>query len=305
MNILLFFLLFFNNFETTYTDNQESHKILFIGHAYGQPELYNNNLDPSVIDFFNNYSTENYSYIIWGGDFINDCNSSIEISNFYKKIPKNVIQKSLFIWGDHEFECYNNDNFNFLKIDENRVITINNYDLFLLNTNFIDNSEYKESLKKINSSDRIKVLFTHNVIFSKSNWFLRSNGRDYYDLANLFYDELSKEEELTIITGDVGAIKGTPYLTYFKKDKTNLLSSGIGNGKNNFALEIELNTNNISFNKLNLDNNISEELKPNYFLATLYNLIFNFFLSKKRAVIFFTLVIFFIFIHKRYKLLSK
>jgi hypothetical protein len=305
MNILLFFLLFFNNFETTYTDNQESHKILFIGHAYGQPELYNYNLDPSVIDFFNNYSTENYSYIIWGGDFINDCNSSIEISNFYKKIPKNVIQKSLFIWGDHEFECYNNDNFNFLKIDENRVVTINNYDLFLLNTNFIDNSEYKESLKKINSSNRIKVLFTHNVIFSKSNWLLRSNGRDYYDLANLFYDELSKEEELTIITGDVGAIKGTPYLTYFKKDKTNLLSSGIGNGKNNFALEIELNTNNISFNKLNLDNNISEELKPNYFLATLYNLIFNFFLSKKRAVIFFTLVIFFMFIHKRYKLLSK
>ena len=48
---------------------------------------------------------------------------------------------------------------------------------------------------------------------------LRSNGRDFYDIANVFYDELPREKELTIISGDVGAIKGTPYLTYFKKIK--------------------------------------------------------------------------------------
>ena len=156
--------------------------------------------------------------------------------------------------------------------------------------------EYKDILNRINNSSRTKILFTHNVIFSKSNWLLRSNGRDFYDIANVFYDELPREKELTIISGDVGAIKGTPYLTYFKKNKTNLLSSGIGNGKNNFAIEIVLNPTNLIFYKLNLDNNVTKELKPNYFLATLYNIIFYFFLSRKRTVIFTVLVAIFLFI---------
>tara|TARA_X000000368_G_scaffold153911_1_gene121259 strand:- start:10926 stop:11852 length:927 start_codon:yes stop_codon:yes gene_type:complete len=298
--ILYYFLFAYLSFVHPLADNDNLDTILFIGHAYGQPGLDNKVIDPSVSNFINNYSTEKYRYIIWGGDFINDCNSSEEISNFFQSIPEIVLQKSLFIWGDHEFECYGNENFKFLEEDENRMLTINNFDLFLLNTNFNEAYEYQNILKRINSSSRTKILFTHNVIFSKSNWLLRSNGRDFYDLANVFYDELPKEEELTIITGDVGAIKGTPYITYFKKDKTNLLSSGIGNGKNNFALEIELNSNNISFNKLNLDTNNSEELKPNYITTTVYNFIFYFFLSKKRAVVF-ALLVFALLIRKRKK----
>jgi len=299
--ILYYFLFSYLSIVTPLADNHNLDRILFIGHAYGQPGLGNKVIDPSVSNFINNYSTEKYSYIVWGGDFISDCNSSEEISNFFKSIPEIVLQKSLFIWGDHEFECYGNDNFNFLKSDENRVLTHNNYDLFLLNTNFSEPYEYENILKKINSSSRKKILFTHNVIFSKSNWLLRSNGRDFYDLSNVFYNKLPKEEELTIITGDVGAIKGTPYLTYFKKNKTNLLSSGIGNGKNNFALEIELHSNKISFNKLNLDTNNSEDLKPNYITTTVYNFIFYFFLSKKRAVTFFALLILALLMWKRKK----
>tara|TARA_B100000575_G_scaffold155254_1_gene123895 strand:- start:11218 stop:12165 length:948 start_codon:yes stop_codon:yes gene_type:complete len=298
MYILYYFLLtIYTSFVTTNLDTT-AETILFIGHAYGHPGLDNKVIDPSVSNFVNNYSTEKYSYIVWGGDFINDCNSTEEVSNFFQSLPESILQKSLFIWGDHEFECYDNENFEFLKHDENRMLTINNYDLFLLNTNFTDTYDYKDILNRINSSPRSKILFTHNVIFSKSNWLLRSNGRDFYDLANVFYDELQGEKELTIIAGDVGAIKGTPYLTYFKKNKNNLLTSGIGNGKNNFAVEIVLNPTNLIFNKLNLDNNVTKELKPNYFLVTLYNIIFYFFLSKKRTVIFFALVAIFLFILK-------
>ena len=134
------------NFDTT------TETILFVGHAYGHPGLDNKVIDPAVSNFINNYSTEKYSYIVWGGDFINDCSNSEEISNFFKSIPEIVLQKSLFIWGDHEFECYGNDNFNFLEADENRVLTINNYDLFLLNTNFNETYEYQNILKRINSS---------------------------------------------------------------------------------------------------------------------------------------------------------
>ena len=68
--------------------------ILFIGHAYGKPGLDNKAIDPSVIKFINNYSTDKYSYIVWGGDFINECNSAEEVSNF-QFLPESVIQKSL------------------------------------------------------------------------------------------------------------------------------------------------------------------------------------------------------------------
>ena len=95
------------------------------------------------------------------------------------------------------------------------MLTINNYDLFLLNGKFQRHTNIKDILNRINNSSRTKILFTHNVIFSKSNWLL-DQMEEFYDIANVFYDELPREK-LTIISGDVGAIKGTPYLTYFKK----------------------------------------------------------------------------------------
>lgn len=301
MTHIIHFLLFiiFSIFPNNQLDDKLVDKILFIGHAYGSPELYNDEIDPSVKNYLNTYSTDNYKYIVWGGDFINDCNSSSEISNFFNLIPENIITKSLFIWGDHELECYNDESFKFLKNDENRVLSINNYDLFLINSNFNSSDDYKKVIDQINSSEKTKILFTHNVIFSKSNWLLRSNGRDFYDYGNMFYDEIPKEENLTIVTGDVGAIKGTPYLSFYKDDSTNLLSSGLGNGKNNFAVELVLRPDNIEFFSLNLDNNVTKELKPNYIMITVYNFFYYFFLSKKRAVLFFGIIILIFFIRKR------
>ena len=130
---------------------------------------------------------------------------------------KGVVEKSLFIWGDHEFDCYENESFKFLKNDENRLVTIDEYDIFFL-TPILETKDYEDILNKISSSDKVKVIFTHNVIFSKIIGYLELM-EDYYDLANQFYDELPKEKDLTIVAGDVGAIKGTPYLTYYKKMK--------------------------------------------------------------------------------------
>ena len=282
--IYILTILFNSSFINIYYSEQ-THKILFIGHAYGKPEVWNNKMDPSVTNYLNNFSTEKYEYIIWGGDFINDCNSEVEINNFLSSLSDEVYNKSIFIWGNHEYICYGSDKLDFIRKDENRRVNINGYDLFFLNTNFNDKSEIDPLITQVNLSKK-KVIFSHQVLFSKTNWLLRVNSRDYYDLANLFYDELLKNDGLTIVTGDVGAIRGTPFLTYYKKNGSNLLSSGIGNGKNNFALEIELNSDNLSFNKINLDDNKLIKLKPEYFFATTYNMIYYFFLSKKRTVFF-------------------
>ncbi len=97
INFLLYIILFI--FPPNQFESQSVDKILFIGHAYGEPGLYNDEIDPSVKKYINTYPTDHYKYIVWGGDFINDCNSFSEISNFFNLIPENIIKKSLFIWG--------------------------------------------------------------------------------------------------------------------------------------------------------------------------------------------------------------
>ena len=65
--IYILTILFNSSFINIY-DSEQTHKILFIGHAYGEPEVWNNKMDPSVTNYLNNFSTEKYEYIIWGGD---------------------------------------------------------------------------------------------------------------------------------------------------------------------------------------------------------------------------------------------
>lgn len=278
----------------------EKSEILFIGHAYGQPEYEDEKMDPSVISFLEKYSTEKYQHIIWGGDFIDDCSNINEIDNFIKSIPKEVFAKSIFLWGNHEFECYDNEKFNFIREFENKSFRINEFDVFILNTNFENIVNFDSLSNRINSSKN-KILFTHQVIFSKTNWMLRTNSRDYYDLANEFYDKLNVNNSLTIVTGDIGAIRGTPYLSYSQVNGSNLLSSGLGNGKRNYAIEIEIDSSNLRFKKLNLNNNESTTLKPNYLFITIYNFIFYFFLSKKRGVLFLIFIGFIILIINKKK----
>ena len=290
--IQYFYLLFvyasllpLNSFEL----DKQSDNILFIGHAYGSPLFDDEKMDLSVINFLKNNSTKKYKFIVWGGDFIDNCNNSNEVKNFYNSIPLEVFEKSIFIWGNHELKCYDNDVLAFVRKDENKVINLHGFDIYFLNTNLDSISNTYPILKQINTSKK-KILFTHQVIFSKSNWILRTNSRDFYDQANLFFDKINLDKDLTIVTGDVGAIKGTPSLSYYKKNDANLLSSGLGNGNQNFAIEIELNPQEIKFYKLNLDNNESKLLTPSFYPITIYNFIYYFFLSKKRALIFFLIL---------------
>ena len=70
---LLFITLFIS-----FSYSQE--KLYFIGHAYGNPLLKDQKMDPSVIFFLKDDTTK----IIYGGDFIYDIKDEIEIQNFLK-----------------------------------------------------------------------------------------------------------------------------------------------------------------------------------------------------------------------------
>ena len=69
-------LLLFTTLFISHTFSQE--KIYFFGHAYGKPALIDHKMDPFILSFLE----EDYTKVVYGGDFIYDINDQIEIENF-------------------------------------------------------------------------------------------------------------------------------------------------------------------------------------------------------------------------------
>ena len=285
--------------------NENDTELLFIGHAYGNPHAGNDEkIEPSLLTFLNNKDLSKYKYIVWGGDFFETCSNESEVENFFKLLPYKAIEKSIFVYGNHEMYCYEKETLRFIKKNENQLITINDYDLFFINSNFKNINQVNQALKLVEKSEK-KIIFTHQVIFSPDNWFLRTNSRDFYSVANKFYNELIKiSKNITIISGDIGAFKRMPYLVYFKNSGNNLIASGLGNGVNNYIVSIKIEKNDLSFHKINLDDGTKSSLKPdNINYSTTINAIQFFFFSKKRGFAFVLLLIspIFYFIYRKYK----
>ena len=271
-------------------------EILFVGHAYGSPYISDQQIHPPLISFFNRYDFEHVKYIIWGGDFIEDCFDNKELENFIKLVPRNVLDKSYYVLGNHEFRCFKIDKFIFNKIQENEILKFNKFNLILGNTNFKSYSDIDKLEKQIKDKSENLVLFTHQIVFSKSNWLFRSNSRQNYELANDFYDRI-KNIPLTIVSGDVGAFDNMPYQSFFKKNNQKLLTSGVGNNDNNYILSISVLNNDLKFNSINLKDLKKTPIIPNnYFLFTINNFIHFFFLSKKRSIAFVLCCFIFLFI---------
>lgn len=271
-------------------------EILFVGHAYGSPLISDKQIHPSLISFFNRYDFEHIKYIIWGGDFILDCFDNKELENFKKFVPRNILDKSYYVLGNHEYRCFKDDKFIFNKIQENEILKFNNFNLLLANTNFKSYTDIDKLEEQIKKNSKNLILFTHQIIFSKSNWLFRSNSRENYELANDFYDRI-KNIPLTIVSGDVGAFDKMPYQSFFKINNQKLLTSGVGNNDNNFILSISVSNNDLKFHSINLKDLKKTPIIPNnYLLFTINNLFHYFFLSKKRSVVFVFCSLIFLFI---------
>ncbi len=224
---LLFLVLFINNLHT----QPDTSEILFVGHAYGSHQSINNSLDPIFLDHYKNFS---YSKVVFGGDFIYDCSSEIEVANF----------KNFYNNNDAELIIGNHDNCNsILELSENFKYyyheLINENLIFYLNTSKENDSlissyfEYIDSTIKQESPKSI-IIFTHQLIFSESDWFVRVNSRKFYDFGNKLFHKLYNEYYQTkipfyFIAGDIGAFNLTPYAFYKQDNNFNLIASGIGN----------------------------------------------------------------------------
>ena len=121
---------------------------------------------------------------------------------------------------------------------------------FYLNTNLRSESEALSLFNFI--SQKIKLykpknilIFSHQLIYSKSDFYVRVNSRSFYENANLLYDLIfdryfKSNTNFYFISGDIGAYPYTPYAFYDYNKNFKFYAVGLGNEKNNKGILIDI-----------------------------------------------------------------
>lgn len=231
------------NSQNLIANEKDPYRILFIGHAYGSHSEIDRKLDGDVIKILEN---ENYDEFVFGGDFIYNCNDEIEFNDLIKKTDEKNIR---FTIGNHD-DCEKVKTLikeKYLSINQKQII--NNSVILYINTSINSDLDLKNLISF--ASDSIQdfeniIIFSHQVIFSPNDLYLRTNSRKFYDYGNKFYDYLTEkylgsDKNIFIITGDIGAFDYTPYSFYDKNENFHLYASGIGNSFHKNGINIEIN----------------------------------------------------------------
>jgi len=283
--ILLFLSLITNSLES----KDKNYSILFLGHGFGSHSVIDNSLDPAFLNYFSKNQNK-FNKVVLGGDFIYDCDSTLEVENFLEFYDNNNVD---FVIGNHE-NCNNLFKLNEVS-SKNHHELINESLIFYLNTSIEDESKIDKTLSYIESTiskelPKNVIIFTHQLIFSDSDWFVRVNSRKFYDFGNLLYKKIYNkyyDDNLPFyfIAGDIGAFNFTPYAFYHNSSNFTMLASGLGNKFHSKAIKINL-TNPIDINFVDLNSGQSEKLNkysklkvqfyqfPKLFLSHLKRLIF-------------------------------
>ena len=241
---LLFLSLFINPINSQINENN----FLFVGHAYGSHKLEDQSIDLELQTFIKEQKDILFTKIIFGGDMIQDCEDDIEISNFIKVLSEN---KTNFVIGNH-------DNCNkIIEIAKNRYGGLNSSEIIndnlilYLNTSIQSDAEVNElfsfiETEIIRANPNNVLIFSHQLIFSKSDFYVRVNSRKFYDYGNKLYDKIynkffTGDIKIHFFAGDIGAFKFTPYAFYDKIDNFSFYAVGIGNLINSKGILIDFN----------------------------------------------------------------
>lgn len=242
--------LLFITIVTSFSNSElDKERYFFIGHAYGSHADNDRQLDPTLINFIKENS-DLYDTIVLGGDFIYNCDDDLELERFLNFLDTNNVK---YVIGNHE-NC--NSIINLTKTyfgGLNYFEEKNDNLIFFLNTSI---GSYEESDDLFNYFDGIVqsrspnniLIFTHELIFSNSDFYVRTNSRKNYEFGNYFYNKIKKkyfqsDKTFNFISGDIGAFSLTPFSFYHSEDNFNLFASGIGNKKNYKGILINVSDN--------------------------------------------------------------
>ena len=239
--ILLFLSLITNSLES----KDKNYSILFLGHGFGSHSVIDNSLDPAFLNYFSK-NQKKFNKVVLGGDFIYDCDSTLEVENFLEFYDNNNVN---FVIGNHE-NCDNLFKLNEVS-SKNHHELINESLIFYLNTSTEDESKIDKTFSYIESTiskelPKNVIIFTHQLIFSDSDWFVRVNSRKFYEYGNTLYQQIyekyyGKTLPFFFVAGDLGAYDFTPHTFYHNDSNFTMLASGIGNSYNSKAIKIKLN----------------------------------------------------------------
>lgn len=105
----------------------------------------------------------------------------------------------------------------------------------------------------MNAKPNNVVILSHQLFFSKSDFYVRVNSRKYYDYGNNLYDKVYNH----FFAGDIGAFPLTPYSFYNNVDNFIFYGFEVGNEKNHKAILIEMN-NDIKVNFVDIKSRVIE-----------------------------------------------
>ena len=254
----VFFRLILLIATISFTYSQEvSRKILFVGHAYGSHIDKDSKLDETLINFSNNFNRL-YDDIVLGGDFIYDCQDEKEYVNLISFISSSPTK---LVIGNHDdcdkIKSYINSEYGSLNYYDKLNETL----IFYLNTSIKNNNEVEDLFnffQKVITQEKPKrvLIFSHQVIFSVSDLYLRVNSRKHYNYANKFYQKIynsyyKKDLKLYFFSGDIGAYNFNPYAFTDSDQNFQFYAVGIGNKKKYTGILININDN-IDVNFINL-----------------------------------------------------
>ena len=257
---LLFLILFINPINSQIDENT----VLFVGHAYGSHKIQDQTIDLDLLRFIKDKKDILFKKVILGGDMIQNCEDDVEISNFIRVLNENKIN---FVIGNH-------DNCNkIIEIANNRYgglntsEIINNNLVLYLNTSIQSDAEVDELFSFIEteimrSNPNNVLIFSHQLFFSKSDFYVRVNSRKFYDYGNRVYDKIynnffAGDIKIHFFAGDIGAFPLTPYAFYDKIDNFSFYAVGLGNQKNHKALLIDIN-NDVIVNYIDINSSVIE-----------------------------------------------
>jgi len=203
-------------------------------------------VDSTIVKFLNDKKID-FNSVIFGGDFLYDCNESVELSNFLNLVSQHDYK---LVIGNHD-NCDNIKKLVSTKFESENYYEILDENLFFyLNTNLRSESQALRLFNFI--SKKIKLykpknifIFSHQLIYSKSDFYVRVNSRSFYENANLLYDLIfdryfKSNTNFYFISGDLGAYPYTPYAFYDYNKNFNFYAVGLGNQKNNKGILIDI-----------------------------------------------------------------
>ena len=264
----LLFISLFILVNFSYSQLKEE-KIIFLGHAYGSHFELDKQLDKVVINLLEKKEEYKIDEFIFGGDFIYNCFDAEERENLFNKIKNKNVS---LVLGNHDNCDSIKKKLKLFKGDLNYSRTLNDNLFLYINTSISSDAELSNLIlftkKEIETSKPKNILiFCHQTIFSKNDFYLRTNSRKYYEKGNLFYEFLQEEyknekHEVFLFTGDIGAFSFTPYSFYSKDENFNLYAVGLGNKHKKNGIQIDI-SDKLEINFIDLKN--QEIINPKSF----------------------------------------